>query len=268
MTTAHYQRMHRHPEADWAELRVCSHTQNCYRVHTHAEYSIGIVDEGGTVFHHPDGVERLEPGDVVLIEPNVPHACNPPSEQNWSYRMLYVDAAWLHARLAAIWGNATPLHGLRFWRRALHDLSSARMVDSLCQPLASAADAGRLAAALPDWLANHAHPAMPDHTQAHTELAPAWRLLHTGTADQRLSVQALADACHMSPAQFIRRFAAAHGMTPGRYMRNLRLNAARQLIAQGTSLADAAHAMGFSDQAHMQRLFKSHHAITPGQYAR
>lgn len=56
-------------------------------------------------------------------------------------------------------------------------------------------------------------------------------------------------------------------MTPGAYRLNLRLNGARRLLAQGVALADAAHAMGFADQAHLQRSFKAHHALTPGRYA-
>ena len=40
-----------------------------------------------------------------------------------------------------------------------------------------------------------------------------------------------------------------------------------QLLAQGESLACAAQHMGFADQAHMQRAFKAHHAMTPGNYA-
>ncbi|WP_313572510.1 helix-turn-helix domain-containing protein, partial [Comamonas terrigena] len=42
---------------------------------------------------------------------------------------------------------------------------------------------------------------------------------------------------------------------------------ARRLLAEGAALADAAHAMGFADQAHLQRAFKAHHALTPGRYA-
>lgn len=260
--------MYRHPDAAWAELRVSLHTRNCYRLHTHAGYSIGIVDEGETVFHHPQGPERLKPGSVVLIEPHVPHACNPPCEQNWSYRMLYVEAVWLHSQMASIWQSSSPVHGLTFQQRALHDPSSANTVNRLCNSLVSGADATLLATELPAWLASHVHPAAPDHTHPPAELAPAWKLLHTNGSDQRIPVRVLAEACGMSPAQFIRRFEVAHGMTPGRYMRNQRLNNARRLIAQGMPLADAAHAMGFADQAHLQRLFKSHHAITPGRYAR
>ena len=117
-----------------------------------------------------------------------------------------------------------------------------------------------------NWLSQIAHPSiLNDHTPA--DLWPAWQLLQADT-NVRTSVQAMATACHMSASQFIRRFTVAHGMTPGHFMRNQRVNRAREMIGQGSHLADVAHATGFADQAHLQRMFKAHHAITPGRYAR
>lgn len=37
---------HRHPAAPWVELRESRAAPHCYRLHMHAEYSIGIVDAG------------------------------------------------------------------------------------------------------------------------------------------------------------------------------------------------------------------------------
>ena len=90
---------HRHPALPWAELRISRQSCYSYRLHAHAQYSIGIVDEGETLFLHDDGPETLSAGSVVLIEPGHWHACNPETLQPWSYRMLFVDADWLHARL-------------------------------------------------------------------------------------------------------------------------------------------------------------------------
>lgn len=266
MTSAQHQRMYRHPDAPWAELRICVNTHNCYRLHMHAEYSVGIVDEGEAVFRHPQGPQQLQPGSVVLIEPNVPHACNPLRGRNWSYRMLYVDASWLQQEMAEHAQVADAWRALTFRQRAHGDPESSATVDRLCRPVASAADAAHLARGLVGWLAHLACPATPERMHTPADLAPAWQLLHANQ-DCRVSVLALADACGMSPAPFIRRFSAAYGMTPGNYARNQRLNEARRLIAQGISLADAAHAAGFADQAHLQRTFKRHHAMTPGSYA-
>ncbi|MDL2266632.1 helix-turn-helix domain-containing protein [Desulfovibrio sp. OttesenSCG-928-G15] len=35
---------------------------------------------------------------------------------------------------------------------------------------------------------------------------------------------------------------------------------------KGTTAAEAAAAAGFSDQSHMQKLFKLHHGLTPRQF--
>lgn len=78
--------IYRHHDMSWIELRISPHTHDCYRLHTHAEYSVGIVDKGYAIFHHPSGPHELTAGSVVLIEPDVVHACNPLSGQAWSYR--------------------------------------------------------------------------------------------------------------------------------------------------------------------------------------
>ena len=80
-------------------------------------------------------------------------------------------------------------------------------------------------------------------------------------------IQALVAAAGMTASRFIRHFKAATGVTPGAYRLNLRINGTHCLLAQGHNLADAAHHMGFADQAHMQRAFKTYHSLTPGNYA-
>lgn len=250
---------HRHPDAPWAELRESRASPHCYRLHMHAEYSIGIVDAGTAVFHHAGGPERVAAGCVVLIEPGVWHACNPGDGAPWSYRMLFVQADWLHAQLGVA--------ALRFPARLLRDAQTVQDADALCQPLHGAALAG-FADGLLRLAQRHGAPAQPLERTPHADaVAGALHCLHA-QPQSAPSVQALAQACGMSAPRFIRCFKAATGVTPGVYRLNLRLNGARRLLAQGAALADAAHAMGFADQAHLQRAFKAHHALTPGRYAR
>jgi AraC-like DNA-binding protein len=44
------------------------------------------------------------------------------------------------------------------------------------------------------------------------------------------------------------------------------LDRARELIAAGVRLADAAAATGFSDQSHMTRRFKQAYGLAPGEW--
>lgn len=141
-----------------------------------------------------------------------------------------------------------------------------QLVSQLCQPVASVSAAKALTIDLPTWIVSLVRARSPtDCAEVPSELLPAMLTMQT-ECDKRITVRGLADACGMSSSQFIRRFQAATGMTPGCYLQNLRINGARRLLSQGIELADVAHIMGFADQAHMQRAFKAHHAMTPGDY--
>lgn len=251
---------HRHPSLPFAELRISRQSCYSYRLHAHEQYSIGIVDEGETLFLHDQGPETLKAGNVVLIEPGHWHACNPETSLPWSYRMLFVQADWVHEQL----GVST----LHFAKHALNEPKISHWADQLCRPLASdstASDIQSHTQSLKEFLHLLGSTAQPRTDPPHAMLC-ALQHLHNNPEEQT-SVQALALRCGMSPSRFIRHFTAITGVTPGAYRLNLRLNAARHLLAQGQPLAAVAHQMGFADQSHMQRTFKAHHALTPGNYA-
>lgn len=265
---------HRLAALPWAELRVSQQSPHCYRLHMHAEYSLGIVDQGQTLFQHADGCELLTAGSVVLIEPGVWHACNPAQVTHWSYRMLYINADWLHAQMGVA--------GLRFTQRTTHATDTHHLLHALCRQLetghASASTSPSTAPHASDWTAQLLHLLTQPAIAEPLATAPPTRQPETAAVQHALeqwhqhpdtapSVQTLAQTQGMSASRFIRHFKTATGVTPGAYRLNLRLNGARRLLAQGTPLAEAAHAMGFADQSHLQRAFKAHHALTPGRYA-
>ena len=74
----------------------------------------------------------------------------------------------------------------------------------------------------------------------------AWVLDHPG-AD--LSVEALARRVHMSPRNFFRVFVREVGMTPGRFVERVRVEAARRLLEETSrGVPDVATASGFGSQ--------------------
>ena len=58
------------------------------------------------------------------------------------------------------------------------------------------------------------------------------------------------------------------GLSPHKYQRQLRLESAKQLLAQDVSAADVASQVGFADQSHLNRNFQSHFGMTLGEYQR
>ncbi|HEY9096365.1 MAG TPA: AraC family transcriptional regulator [Hydrogenophaga sp.] len=260
-------RLVRHAEAPWIEMRVSTDSAACYRTHTHREYSVGIVDAGEAVFHHPSGPHRVGPGCAVAIEPEVPHACNCHRGRVWTYRMLYIKADWAHAALARHWALPQLPDALHFKQRLLRDPDWVGQLDRLCALLQSDALPADLERQVTVWLAQQIRlGTSPDLPGVPSTLRPAFEAMtHDGAEPP--TVQSMARACGMHPSTFVRQFKRVLGMTPGHYLQNWRINGARRLIADGLPLAEAAHATGFADQAHLQRAFKAHHAMTPGRYA-
>jgi AraC-like DNA-binding protein len=65
-----------------------------------------------------------------------------------------------------------------------------------------------------------------------------------------------------------RAFRSVYGLAPSDYARQVRLRAARRLIAAGSPLAEAAVRAGFADQSHLTRWFTRTYGITPAAYQR
>jgi hypothetical protein len=70
-----------------------------------------------------------------------------------------------------------------------------------------------------------------------------------------------------SRSQTIRSFRSATGLTPGAYLRQLRVQKSRRLLGPGgLSLAELAAQLGFADQSHFTREFRRVFGITPGRF--
>lgn len=178
--------------------------------------------------------------------------------------MLFIRADWLHDAMTSQWGLAERVEGLEFLARRI-DVSTATA--AVGRIIALSADmSSHLAAELPIFLSEWARPiSRCNFGTMPLELAPAEALLQ---ADPSVSLRVgdLAQACGMTSTKFIREFKKHHGITPGDYLQDKRVNGARRLIGEGLPICQAALEMGFADQAHLQRVFKARHAMTPGLY--
>lgn len=88
-----------------------------------------------------------------------------------------------------------------------------------------------------------------------------------GNLRLRLDVGQLAERVHMSPRQFTRRFAAAFGATPQKYVEQLRVEAAKPLLESSREdIARIARDCGFGSAGAMRRAFARQLGVTPGDY--
>jgi AraC-like DNA-binding protein len=91
-------------------------------------------------------------------------------------------------------------------------------------------------------------------------------LIHDRYAAEDLTAGDLAVAAGCSRYAAYRAFRRAYGLAPSDYQRQLRVRAARRLLAGDVPPSVAAAQAGFADQAHLTRWFRRYFGVTPGAY--
>ncbi|MDO3411183.1 AraC family transcriptional regulator [Saccharibacillus sp. CPCC 101409] len=87
--------------------------------------------------------------------------------------------------------------------------------------------------------------------------------------DSPLQLESLARELGLSPVQFTRRFRAAFGETPSRFLRSVRLSRARRLLDETElTLAAIAERCGYENGFYLSRVFAAETGVSPSAYRR
>lgn len=248
---------------DVRDGRLISHA-----AHSHESFSIGAVTAGQSTYLNGHLRCRIAAGTVVLMNPGTVHACNPLDDLPWAYHMLYVDAPWL----AALQGRLG-LGGGRLLTPLAPLLSTdPQLFDNLVALYAELVDTGRTVAQKEAAAVAFFSQMLRTLGAADEQLGDSGAQLQRvvdfirGHCSEALSLEQMSEVAGWTPSYLIRAFKQRLGMTPHAFLNDARLQYARRQLRDGMPIADAAHAAGFADQAHLQRLFKRSLATTPGHY--
>ena len=87
--------------------------------------------------------------------------------------------------------------------------------------------------------------------------------------DSDIMIEDLAEIAGCSKWHFSRQFARYEGMSPHRYLMDLRMKSAMQMLENSTlSVKEIAEKCGFYDLAYFGKVFKTYMNISPGKYRR
>ena len=173
--------------------------------------------------------------------------------------VLEMGEAWV-SRVAA--REAVPAEGLR-----LEAGTSAQLTARLYHEFLRDDDCSALAI---EGLACELLEAAAHCTQVETR-RPRWLArvedLLREEADGRLDLGYIAGEAGVHPMHAARVFRRHHGMSMGAFLRRLKVEAACASLARpGSSLAEVAARLGFTDQSHFTRTFKAATGLTPGRF--
>lgn len=97
--------------------------------------------------------------------------------------------------------------------------------------------------------------------------SPAVRRIHEEYATENLTVADLARLCSVTPEYFRRIFRSVYGVSPKRYINELKLSRAKELLQSGLySVTEAALLSGYTDMSHFSRVFKKETGVSPKEF--
>lgn len=98
-------------------------------------------------------------------------------------------------------------------------------------------------------------------------IRPAVDFIHENYTAEPLTISELSKMCNITPEYFRRIFKNFYGTSPIKYINNLKITRAKELINSGLySVQGAAELSGYSDLSHFSREFKKATGTPPSQY--
>lgn len=215
----------------------------------HAHHAFQIVVHGGTPCMVDAEGEALL-GPIVITEPDQPHSIQSRRDHALVVFVEPESSAGLALRdrhppeelgpahpVAEVIGDLAPDNWSRADEAVRRTLALAGMSES------------------PTTLRWWRHPAVDEALLRLPDLVE----------DSRVDVSNLAATIGVSTSRLTHVFSTEVGIPLRSYARWLRLVRATELLADGDTITEAAHAAGFTDAAHFSRVFKAMFGLTPSE---
>jgi AraC-like DNA-binding protein len=246
-----------------------------YHRHSHESYSFGVTETGAQAFACRGASHVSSAGMVMTFNPDDPHDGHAATGRGFIYRMVHIGPGMVTDMLGDVTGRPSGLP--LFPQPVVEDPALAGALRGLHAVLTGTStplERHECLTSMAGLLARHA-------TASALQVRPGDRAARSSMAHTALRIRDLLQDCYASQLTAddlaaaagcsryaaYRAFSATFGLAPSEYQRQLRLRAARRLLAGGMSAARVAAEVGFADQAHLTRWFRRCYGLTPGAYS-
>ncbi len=234
--------------------------------HFHEYYVIGFVEAGERTLSCKNQEYAIKQGDILLFNPGDSHACVQSDGGTLDYRGLNI-AKEVMLDLAEEVAGKRELPG--FSQNVIRDDEAACYLRPLHESIMSGSGEfskeENLLLLLSLLIQHYGQPFERCIPECRAEIEQACAFMEEHYAEH-LGLEQICRRAGLSKSALLRAFTRSKGVTPYRYLENIRIGRAKKLLEQGASPLEAALQTGFSDQSHFTNYFSRFIGLSPGIY--
>lgn len=235
--------------------------------HFHEHYVIGFIEKGQRYLSCKNKEYTTSTGDLLLFNPFDSHTCEQIDNKVLDYRCINIKPEIMKKTVFEITGeNYLPKFNQSVIFRSelvpllqeLHHIIMEEELDFKKEEL--------FFFLIEQLIEEYTEPNLQFNLEkASIEIQAVCDYLENNYAEHIL-LDELSTIAGMNKYSLLRNFTKLKGITPYRYLENIRVNKAKRLLEKGVEPIDAAIHTGFVDQSHFTNFFKNFIGLTPKQY--
>ncbi|HBG4724936.1 TPA: AraC family transcriptional regulator [Clostridioides difficile] len=235
--------------------------------HFHEHYVIGFIEKGQRYLSCKNKEYTTSTGDLLLFNPFDSHTCEQIDDKVLDYRCINIKPEIMKKTVFEITGknylpkfNQPVIFGSELvpLLQELHYIIMEEELDFKKEEL--------FFFLIEQLIEEHTEPNLQSNLEnTNIEIQAVCDYLENNYAEH-IVLDELSTIAGMNKYSLLRNFTKLKGITPYRYLENIRVNKAKKLLEKGVEPIDAAIQTGFVDQSHFTNFFKNFIGLTPKQY--
>lgn len=235
--------------------------------HFHEHYVIGFIEKGQRYLSCKNKEYTTSTGDLLLFNHFDSHTCEQIDDKVLDYRCINIKPEIMKKTVFEITGkNYFPKFNQPVIFRSelvpllqeLHYIIMEEELDFKKEEL--------FFFLIEQLIEEHTEPNLQSNLEnTNIEIQAVCDYLENNYAEH-IVLDELSTIAGMNKYSLLRNFTKLKGITPYRYLENIRVNKAKKLLEKGVEPIDAAIQTGFVDQSHFTNFFKNFIGLTPKQY--
>jgi AraC-like DNA-binding protein len=229
------------------------------------EYQIVYITKGEGIFESQGRKYRVIPGSAWILFPGVRHFYKPVYEVGWmEYWAGFKGPAFDALRDDGFISPESPFFEIGLQNSVLECFNEILDEVRNQRPLYQIKASSCILSLIAQILAFERRKAQPGHSEQLVEKA---RFLMEENIYDDIDLNSIAERLDVSTSHLNEVFKTYTAMTPYQYYIHIKMHLAKSLLEQGElSVKEISFRLGFQDQYHFSRLFKSKTGIAPSQW--